>query len=560
MMMLMTVGCKNQTAEDGKKLWGIEIASPPDKMDYLTGQTLDLTGLRVNNIYANSVREQTQQYTVSGNASVAGVVPITIVSKIDIAKRATFNITVTDNRLTLTGIEIVSPPDKVVYAIGETVDLTGLRVNNVYDDGSREETSDYTAIHPEETFTTGTATVVVKAKNDVTKSAAFDITISDKLVVAALPTFYIKTQNSAEILSKETYVNMELRIVSDNAAHCIEKTGFKDGIRGRGNATWDLPKKPYRIKFDKKTSLFGLESAKSWVLLADYRSPTLLQNAIAFELGRRLEFPFANHFQHVNLVLNGKYQGTYILTEQVQVGKGRVDISETEGFLVELDFHYDEEPKFKTNSYRLPVMIKSPELSDPYSSGYDFVKTAINGLESAMLESTFPNSGYGDLIDVDNVVDYLIVNDILMNFELQVPASVYMYRDAVGKIKMGPLWDFDCGYGYEDNNTTFYNEYTGRVGLFSRRYGQTGQAFIRRFFDDPAFVAKYHARWNAKYADIQDVSAFIDAMHSKLNTSLALNGRRWAGALNHETEMGRMKTWWGRRIPYLNVEISNSIK
>jgi spore coat protein CotH len=368
-----------------------------------------------------------------------------------------------------------------------------------------------------------------------------------------IPVIYIETEDARPIVSKEEYINMNLRIVSDNAAHCLEKTGFQDGIRGRGNVTWDYPKKPYRIKFDKKTSLFGLEKAKSWVLLADYRSPTLLQNVIAFELGSRFGFPFANHYQHVDLVLNDEYQGTYILTEQVQVGSGRVDIDEDNGFLVELDFHYDEEPKFETALFRLPVMIKSPEDLD--DSGYDFVREAINDLETAMQAGTFPGNGYADLIDVDNLVDYVLINDILMNFELQVPASVYMYKDAGEKIRMGPLWDFDCGYGYEDDNTTFYNEYEGRVPDFPIRNGWIGQAFFKRFFEDPAFVAKYRERWNEKYADIADIANFIDRLHDELKESLKSNSEQWQTA-NYENEINKLKTWWGRRVSYLNDVIN----
>jgi spore coat protein CotH len=368
-----------------------------------------------------------------------------------------------------------------------------------------------------------------------------------------IPVIYIETEGGKPIVSKEDYLKMNLRIESDNEEYCIKKTGFKDGIRGRGNATWDYPKKPYRIKFDKKTSLFGLEPAKSWVLLADYRSPTLLQNVIAFELGSRLGLPFTNHYRHVDLVLNDIHRGTYILTEQVQVGAGRVDIDEDAGFLVELDFHYDEDPRFRTAHYGLPVMIKSPEDLD--DSGYGFVRDAINSLEAAMQAGTFPNSGYTDLIDVDNLVDFVLINDIVMNFELQMPASVYMYKGVGEKIRMGPLWDFDCGYGYEDDTFTFYNEYQGRTPNFWRRDGQAGQPFFRRFFEDPAFVAKYKARWNEKYAEIADIANFIERMYKELEESLDENSTLWR-TKDYKTELNRLNTWWERRVAWLNGDIN----
>jgi hypothetical protein len=125
------------------------------------------------------------------------------------------------------------------------------------------------------------------------------------------------------------YVKTNIRIVDpDNPAYNLEHTDYKDEIQGRENATWSWPKKSFRIKFNKKQSLFGLEEIKSWVLLAGYTDTALPENVIAFELGRRFNFPFTNHYVPVELFLNGSYQGSYLLTEQVQVGEGRVDILE----------------------------------------------------------------------------------------------------------------------------------------------------------------------------------------------------------------------------------------
>jgi hypothetical protein len=115
-------------------------------------------------------------------------------------------------------------------------------------------------------------------------------------------------------------------------------------------------------------------------------------NTIVFELGHRIGLPYTNHYTSVEVFLNDAYQGSYMLTEQIQVGKGRVDIGKNKGFLVELALFYDEDPKFPTDLYNLPVMIKSPEDLEP--SGYDFVKTAINGLETAIQTGAFPESGY----------------------------------------------------------------------------------------------------------------------------------------------------------------------
>jgi spore coat protein CotH len=361
-----------------------------------------------------------------------------------------------------------------------------------------------------------------------------------------LPIIIINTVNSAPITSKENYTTADIRIIdSHNESYCLETT---TEIRGRGNTTWGYPKKPYRIKFFEKQSLFGYQKAKSWVLLANYQDPTLIMNTIAFELGQRFGLPYTNHYVHVELVLNGVYEGSYVLTEQVQVGKGRVDIDEDNGFLVELDVYYDEDPKFRTSRYDLPVMIKSPEdLGD-----YSFVENAINELETALSSDSFPESGYRDLIDMDTFIDYLLITEIVRNGELGHPKSTYMYKDKNGKISMGPLWDYDWAFGYAGGGHTYFTTADGRI---------MGHSFFARFFDDPVFRTKYKERWNEKYEDIFSMGEegnYLDMMAVSLEKSQRENYRvwQWKDAVNYSHEITKMKIWWNDRISYLNEEIN----
>jgi spore coat protein CotH len=253
----------------------------------------------------------------------------------------------------------------------------------------------------------------------------------------------------------------------------------------------------------------------------------------------------------VEVIFNGQYAGSYVLTEQVQVGKGRVDIDKNRGFLVELDRRYDDDPKFRTDILGLPVMIKSPE-----DSGYDFVKDAINELEAAIFSPEFPENGYRELINVNSFIDYLLINDMLMNWELQVPSSVFMYKDKDEKISMGPLWDFDGGFGYEDDGKTFFTRIEERIPFSSMRAGQGGR-FFQRFFEDPYFREKYKNRWNEKYADIAAMEAFIDQMAEALDKSQEMNYKVWWWKkVNYKDEIEKMKIWWRARIDYLNTEIN----
>jgi hypothetical protein len=362
-----------------------------------------------------------------------------------------------------------------------------------------------------------------------------------------LPIIKINTPLGIPIVSKEDYITANIQITDPkNAAYNLQT---QTEIRGRGNDTWIYQKKPYRLKFFEKQSLFGLQKAKSWVLLANYHDRTLIMNTIAFELGRRLGLPYTNHYVHVELVLNGVYEGSYVLTEQVQVGKGRVDIDEDKGFLVEFDTYYDEEPKFKTTNYQLPVMIKSPE-DLPNSSGYDFVKNRINALDNALFnDAAFSSKAHQGLIEMDTFVDFLLINEIVGNGEVGFPKSTYMYQDKDKKMSMGPLWDFDLGYGYsaEEGRHFVLNDSRNNI-----------HPFFKRLFADSDFTGKYKKHWNDNYGQIASMSNFIDEMARKLELSQQANYKvwQWNDGESFASQIQKLKTWWNRRVAYLNREIN----
>jgi len=369
-------------------------------------------------------------------------------------------------------------------------------------------------------------------------------------ISGGLPAIRIDTKNEAQILDKKNYVNMTFTLTDPNNPEnnvVIENT--VDGIRGRGNSTWVYDKKPYRIKFDNKYSLFGLPSSKSWVLLAEYLDPTLMMNKTVFELGDVFNLPYNHTYHHVKLYLNGDYRGVYGLTEQNQVGKGRVDINDKEGWLVEMSAEYDEEPKFKTTNYNLPIMIKSPEFEPAYinNHAYDFIRAEINELCDSLASMNFPENGYRDLINIDIFVDFLMINEIVQNDELSGPRSIYSYKNKDGKISMGPLWDFDRAFFYTGIGFTHFTNYRGRLGKHN---------FFNRFFQDPIFLVKYKERWNENYGQIIAVSNFIDSIGTELTTAAEENFEIWNTSNNYARQIESMKIWWNNRCLWLNAELN----
>jgi len=388
---------------------------------------------------------------------------------------------------------------------------------------------------------------------------------TDNSMFHGLPIIQINTENEAPILDKVNYVPMQF-ILTDpsNLENNVSLTAedFSDGgIRGRGNSTWNLPpKKPYRIKFNKKQSLFGLEKAKSWALLANYWDFTFIKNSVAFELGHRLDVPYTPSYHYVEFYLNGEYEGNYMLTEHHEVAPGRVDIDPTEGWFVKMDIVYDEEPKFRTKNYDLPVMIKSPEFeTNSEDPKYDFVKNDLNELCDSMASVNFPENGYRNLIDMKSIINYFLVNIITNNLgDFDQPKSVYFHKDKGGKISGGILWDFDLSFGFNwgsifDPPLQTLNDNSGCCSSIG------SNPFHRRFFQDPIFLVKWKENWNDNFSTIYSMNYFIDDIEDKIRESALKNYEKWKysgyeSMVDFDYWMKKMKLYYGKRIAYLDRE------
>ena len=98
-----------------------------------------------------------------------------------------------------------------------------------------------------------------------------------------IPTIYIDTYNRTAITSKSTYIYATMTYVDRDQV--VQYDSLQ--IRGRGNSTWGLAQKPYRIKFKESTKFLGKGYAKnkSWTLLANHGDKSLLRNAVTFAMG-----------------------------------------------------------------------------------------------------------------------------------------------------------------------------------------------------------------------------------------------------------------------------------
>ncbi len=367
-----------------------------------------------------------------------------------------------------------------------------------------------------------------------------------------IPHIYITTENGVEIATKDDYVNANVTIEANGWG---EDYSGKTQIKGRGNTTWGMPKKPYRLKLDKKSSLLNLAEEKDWVLLANYIDPTLMLNSVAFKIGQMIELKFTNHAIPVDLTLNGKYVGSYLFTEQVELSSSRVNINDKKGVLLELDTNYDEDFKFYSNNYKLPVMVKDPDVES--DEQFQQIKSDFHRFEDALASPLFPNNNYKDFIDVESVVKFLIIYNLTHNMELNHPKSTYMYKDEGGKYTMGPIWDFDWAYGYEGPMKHFTTQRP-----FLEKFGHTnatGYDFFSRFLEDPKVVQLYKDTWRQFHSTKKrELLDYIDWYADRIKESKKNDYNIWKNETPYfESSVSALKKWLEDRFQYIDEEVSS---
>jgi hypothetical protein len=143
-------------------------------------------------------------------------------------------------------------------------------------------------------------------------------------------------------------------------------------VRGRGNSTWNYPKKPYRIKLPSKESICGFTKAKNYVLLANYIDPTMMRSAVASMAAQHAGMPYPTHSTPVDVYFNKNYKGSYTLTEKVGFNNGSINLSKTDeenAILFELDTNFDEDLRACSKHFRLPIVVKDPDApEDPIAA------------------------------------------------------------------------------------------------------------------------------------------------------------------------------------------------
>ncbi len=374
------------------------------------------------------------------------------------------------------------------------------------------------------------------------------------------------------------------------------------GIEIRGSSSQLFPKKSYGVEtwdadgLDIDASLLDMPLEEDWVLHAPYSDKTLLRNVLTYhlynEMGR-----YAPKTRLCELVINGEYQGVYVLMEKIKRDVNRVDISKlktddisgdelTGGYIVKIDKTTGSggdgwlspfKPNF-SGTQEIFFQYEYPKESEIVTQQKNYIEQFITDFETALAGSNFtdPDNGYAKYIDVESFIDFMIINEISKNVD-GYRLSTFLYKDKDsenGKLVIGPPWDFNLSFGNADYcNGGESHGFAFDFNLVCDQDFWQVPFWWKKLLSHGGFKSKLSARWEVLRdgpLSENSIHTFLDDNAEKLAAAQKRNFEKWPvlgqyvwpnnfiGGL-YEVEVNYVKNWTSTRLQWLDNNISGFI-
>ena len=371
-------------------------------------------------------------------------------------------------------------------------------------------------------------------------------------VIKALPQIEIVVNST---IPDEPKIRSSMTITEDDK---VTYEGIA-GIEIRGASSQMFDKKSYGLETwdsnneDIDVSLLGMPEEEDWVLYGPYSDKSLIRNKLIYDLARDMG-RYASRTRFVELTINENYKGVYVFMEKLKRDKERIDIEKlksdensgedlTGGYILKIDkiagsnvgegynnqnsFASKVPPSNSPNSI-IRFLYEYPDAEDISEAQKDYIQEYIYGFEAALSSENFkdPNLGYAPYIDVSSFVDFFILNEIANNVD-GFRLSTFMHKDMNGKLKMGPIWDFNLGFG----NANYCEG--GDTDVWAYKFNERcpGDFWLvpfwwERLLEDPRFVQELKDRWNqvrGNELSDQAILSRLDAYNTELVEGNAIN-------------------------------------
>ena len=380
-----------------------------------------------------------------------------------------------------------------------------------------------------------------------------------------LPSVWLSTNSHVNVANANQYYGGSIKVIDGTktrAGSSVIKASVK--IMGLSPIRWYRPdyilsnsedlllaKNGYMIKFNNNISLFNDPKGTTWRILPNLDDLTFLHNQTAFYMGKISKLDYTPRAHHVDMLMNGRFFGNYLMIERPEISEDKVNIS-SEGVI--LNVGSDESGKyFYSNYLEHPVTVMIP--GSPSAETVAYANEFVVNAENALFSSSFADasSGWQKYMDIDSFVDWYLINEIAKNQDGAFKTNCLMNLEKGGKLKMGPLWDFEEAFGNTSKNISPEGFVIKNTNWYSR------------LFQDPAFVAKVKERFDYFYENQLNIISEINANAEYLRYSVKEDNYRWNSYADYTSStvsvwmaygslVDSMKQWLVARMDWLKKE------
>jgi hypothetical protein len=396
-----------------------------------------------------------------------------------------------------------------------------------------------------------------------------------------LPVIKIETNNQPIV--DEPKVKAKLAIQRDSI-NGIEQQEFKIGIELRGHTAQQIMKKSFGISIrqlnDSLTHFIGLPIAKKWVLYGPYLDKTLLRNAFAYSIYKRMGH-YSPQFRFCELFINNDYQGIYMLCDKLEFGANRIPGEPADGmdstltgldedFLLEIDRGKKTSwySSYKSNfGMTISYEYENPVYEELNPKQQQYLKAFVDSFETTVFQEKLNKTSTEHLkyINPNTFYDYIILNELSRNIDAY-RLSTFLVKRGIsrgGKLEAGPVWDYNLAFGLS-SDLEGYNP-QGFVYVYDANIPFWWTVLIEN--------ENFSAGLKSRYTELRNSTLQYDSLmflwnelENEIAPSLNNNFTKWPvlnkndfwpnhfTGKNYNDECDYLKSWLKQRIDWLDKQ------
>ena len=417
------------------------------------------------------------------------------------------------------------------------------------------------------------------------------LSYSQNFTDSSLPIVIITTDGSVGIPdSYRAPANMKIiyrgsglrNLVTDKDSIQYLNYNGRISIETRGSSSQTLPKKQFGLTTlmadnisDNNVSLLGMPKENDWILNGLGFDPSLIRDYLSYNLSRMIG-EYASRTVYCEVMINGSYNGLYLLEEKIKAGSDRVDVVKIEkgdnsipqitgGYITKADKTTGNDLIAWTMSSYIAVndvtfIHDLPKPENVTKDQNNYIHAVFEHLSTQAFSGNMSfEDGIPSIIDIPSFVDYMIINELGANADAY-QYSTFFHKDRNGKLRAGPVWDMNLTYDY-DLALWGFDRVKTNTWQFSNGDNE-GAKFWKDLFLNPVFRCYLSKRWNqlikpGQPLNVLSIESLIDKTVSTINEAVVRDNRRWNSAPNHSSEIQKMKTFLRLRTDWINANIGS---